>query len=201
MDCSSPGSFVHGILQARILEWVAMPSSRDSNSFLLGLLHCWRMLSCWAAWEAPGNMSRNTFYKCLLSQIFDKHWTRGSSWTEFSYVQWQGDIYFLLDCTVLKNPCWRQEFNPWVGKIPWSGRWQPTPVSLPGKFHGQRSLAGYSPWGHKVSDTTEQMRQNHEKTPSTINRILFLFFPEGTPPQNHLDRGQRGQERKSLLFI
>ena len=46
-------------------------------------------------------------------------------------------------------------FNAWVGKIPWSRKWQPTPVFLPGKFHGQRSLAGYSPWGHRESDTTE----------------------------------------------
>ena len=46
-------------------------------------------------------------------------------------------------------------FNPWVGKIPWSRKWQPTPVFLPGKFHGQRSLAGYSAWGRKESDTTE----------------------------------------------
>ena len=41
----------------------------------------------------------------------------------------------------------------WVGKIPWRRKWQPTPVYLPGESHGQRSLAGYSPWGHKVSDT------------------------------------------------
>ena len=36
---------------------------------------------------------------------------------------------------------------PQVRKIPWRGKWQPTPLYLPGKFHGQRSLAGYSPWG------------------------------------------------------
>ena len=45
----------------------------------------------------------------------------------------------------------------WVGKIPCRRAWQPTPASLPGQFHGQRSLAGYSPWGHKESDTTEQL--------------------------------------------
>ena len=44
----------------------------------------------------------------------------------------------------------RLEFDPWVGKIPWRRKWQPTPVFLPGKFHGQRSLVGYSLWG---SDT------------------------------------------------
>ena len=44
---------------------------------------------------------------------------------------------------------------PWVRKIPWSRIWQPTPVLLPVKFHGQRSLAGYGPWGCKESDMTE----------------------------------------------
>ena len=46
-------------------------------------------------------------------------------------------------------------FNPWVGKIPWRRKWQPTPVFLPGKSHGWRSLAGYSPWRRKELDTTE----------------------------------------------
>ena len=41
-----------------------------------------------------------------------------------------------------------------VGKIPWSRKWQPTPVFLPGKSHGQRSPAGYSTWSHKESDMT-----------------------------------------------
>ena len=50
-----------------------------------------------------------------------------------------------------------QSLNPWVGKIPWRRKWQPTPVFLPGKSHGQRSLEGCSPWGQKESDTTEQL--------------------------------------------
>ena len=50
--------------------------------------------------------------------------------------------------------CKRRGFNPWVGKIPWQRKWQPTPVFLPGEFHGQRSPVGSmgSPWGHKESD-------------------------------------------------
>ena len=51
--------------------------------------------------------------------------------------------------------CKRHAFGPWFGKIPWRRERQPTPVFLPGESHGQRSLAGYSPWGHKESDTTE----------------------------------------------
>ena len=56
-----------------------------------------------------------------------------------------------------KEPtCRRLGFHPWVGKVPWRSKWQPTPVFLPGKFQGQRSLADYSPWGHRESDTTER---------------------------------------------
>ena len=49
----------------------------------------------------------------------------------------------------------RLGFHPWVGKIPWKRKWQPTPVFLPGKPHGQRSLMGYSPWGCKELDMTD----------------------------------------------
>ena len=51
--------------------------------------------------------------------------------------------------------CRRPGFNFWVRKILWRRKWQPTPVFLPREFQGQRSLAGYSPWGHKELDTTE----------------------------------------------
>ena len=53
--------------------------------------------------------------------------------------------------SVVKNPPAssgdgkRCGLDPWVGKIPWRSKWQPTPVFLPGEFHGQRSLVGYSP--------------------------------------------------------
>ena len=46
-------------------------------------------------------------------------------------------------------------FHLWVGKIPWRRKWPPTPVFLPGESHGQRSIAGYSPEGHKESDMAE----------------------------------------------
>ena len=53
--------------------------------------------------------------------------------------------------------CKRCKFDPWVGKIPWRRKWPLAPVFLPGESHAQRSLAGYSPWGRKESDTTEQL--------------------------------------------
>ena len=72
------------------------------------------------------------------------------------------------DSVVKKSACQcrRHSFHPWVRKIPWRRKWQTAPVFLPGKSHGQRSLVGYSPWGHKESDTTEKLNNN----------IFFMVF-------------------------
>ena len=57
----------------------------------------------------------------------------------------------------------RPRFDPWVGKILWRRKWHPTPVLLPGKFHGQRNLVDYSTWDCKESDTTEQLHLYNQK--------------------------------------
>ena len=62
--------------------------------------------------------------------------------------------------------CQRHRFDPWVRKIPYSRRWQCTPVFLPGKFHWHSRLVGYNPWGRKESDTTE-----HAHTPLTLEPV------------------------------
>ena len=61
------------------------------------------------------------------------------------------------ECACNAGDTRRQGFNLWVRKIPWRRKWQPIPVSLPGKSHGQRSLVGCSSWGHKESSMTEQL--------------------------------------------
>ena len=53
--------------------------------------------------------------------------------------------------------CGRPRFYPWVRKILWRRKWQPTLVFLPGKSHGWKSLVVYSPWGHKELDMTEPL--------------------------------------------
>ena len=53
--------------------------------------------------------------------------------------------------------CRKSGFNPWVRKISWSRKCQPDPLLLPGKFYGQRSLVGCSPWGREGWNTTEQL--------------------------------------------
>ena len=58
--------------------------------------------------------------------------------------------------------CRRHGFDPWVGKIPWRRKWQPTPVFLLRKSHGQKNRVGYSSWGCRELDTTEHACTNSE---------------------------------------
>ena len=55
------------------------------------------------------------------------------------------------------SQCGRPRFDPWVRKIPWRRKWQPTPVSVPGESRGKRSLVDYSPRAHKELDMTEEI--------------------------------------------
>ena len=95
--------------------------------------------------------------------------------------------------------CRRPGFDPWTGKFFWRKEWQPTPVFLPGKFHGQRSLVGYSLWGlQRVGhDWATNTRNTHMK-PQRGNRhfltssLLLAFIlkpnlqrhPRRTCPSN-----------------
>ena len=89
-------------------------------------------------------------------------------------------------------------FYPWVRKIPWRRKWQPTSVFLPRKSHGQRSLAGCSPWGHK--------RVEHDLATENSNRILKKAFSPSQALPNwdvHPYPENRFSEVKSMkmLFI
>ena len=129
MDCRPPGSSVHGILQARILEWVAMPFS-NNETFLMHTIvrtkiflegdgsHCWIWAEAAHSLGSPGG-------------------TSGKEPT----------------CQCRRHKKCR--FDPGVWTILCRRAWQPTPVFLPGESHGQKGLAGYSPWGCKESNTTE----------------------------------------------
>jgi hypothetical protein len=68
--------------------------------------------------------------------------------------------------------------NPWVLKIPWRREWLPTPVFLPGEFPGQKTLATYSPWGHKESDTTEPLTLSFT-CPYNYESPLTSYIPIG----------------------
>ena len=67
--------------------------------------------------------------------------------------------------------CRRHGIDPRVRKIAWRRKWQPPSVFLPVKFHGQRSLAGYSPWGCKESDTSERLRHTYIHLPRDAEAV------------------------------
>ena len=76
----------------------------------------------------------------------------------------------------------RQEFDSWVGKTLWGRKWQPTPVFLPDKFNGERSLVSYSPSCHKESDVTERLNNKNNPVkqglcPENHNHLLEPWLP------------------------
>ena len=80
--------------------------------------------------------------------------------------------------------CRRCRFHPWVGKILWRRKWQPTPVFLPRKSHGQRCLVGGSPWGHEKSDMTDHAHthysyqtMNNSSHKGSLLLCLVYFLP------------------------
>ena len=74
---------------------------------------------------------------------------------KFHLLNW-AFIFLMLSFLMLSfMQCRRPGFDPWIGKVPWRREWLPSPVFLPGEFHGQRSLADYSSWGHKELEMTE----------------------------------------------
>ena len=70
------------------------------------------------------------------------------------------------------------KFDPWVEEIPWGRKWQPTPVCMPGKSHGQRSLMGYSLWDHNESDPAEHMHTRaHTHTHTHTHTQAVIQMP------------------------
>ena len=159
MDYSLPGFSVHGTSQARILEWVAIYFSRVSfwprdqtHVSCIGrriLYHSAIRETCiyecvcvYSPIFLHSSVDGHLGCLCVLAIVksaalnircvyfFELGFPGGASGKEPTY-----------QCSRPK----RWGFDPWVRKIPWSRKWQPTPVSFLGESHGQRSLAGYRP--------------------------------------------------------
>ena len=88
-----------------------------------------------------------------------------------SYYMVKHKLMYMLQLNIplqnflILNSSKRPGFDLWIKKIPWIKEWQPTPVFLPEESHGQKSLAGYSPWDRKKSNTTERL---------TLSLLTFL---------------------------
>ena len=77
----------------------------------------------------------------------------------YVYIQliWASLVAQMVKNLPAMQETWMRSLGGISGKMPWRREWQPTPVFLPGKFHGERSLVDYSAWGSKESDTTQQL--------------------------------------------
>ena len=97
-------------------------------------------------------------WSITLSQTFhNKHYNKDFSYFKIFYKQKPYKTHYSFKFR-RRHKGW--EFNLCVGKIPWRWKRQPTPLFLPWKFHGQKSLVGYSPRGRKESDMTEHIHTN-----------------------------------------
>ena len=87
----------------------------------------------------------------LLYHLLQDGWNLSHEENLCTLIRWKGFLQWLKgeESSCQCRRCRRCAFYPLVRKIPWRRKWQPTPVFLPGKSHGQRSLSGYSPWDHK----------------------------------------------------
>ena len=100
------------------------------------------------------------------------------------YASKFGKFWISLVAQAVKclSTCGRPGIDPWVGKIPWRRKCQPTPVLLPGKFHGRGSRLGCSPWGQYESDTTEWLHFHFlwktQHWPQGWKRSVFVPIPK-----------------------
>ena len=120
---------------------------------------------CCSSAFTPGASSKNLIFLDLHG--FQEEEVRGVTKARVSFT-----IEFLGLCIPQRKKHWVQcrrhkrcRFNPWVQKIPWRRAWQPTAVFLPGETHRQRSLEGYSPWGHRETGlSTRACMHTHTHT-------------------------------------
>ena len=98
--------------------------------------------------------------------------------TENKFAGWHSGKESACQC----RRCKRRRFDPCIRKIPWRRKWQPMPVFLPGESHGQRSLVGYSPWGHQELGMPERTHRTENKghlgtTKKTLGEMALGFLP------------------------
>ena len=142
MHYSPPGSSVHGLLQARILEWVIMLSSRRSSQPRDQT--CIFCVSCIGRWIPGSSWSKESAYNAG-----DPGSIPGSGRSAGEGIGYPPQYSWAsLVSQLVKNPPAMPE--TWVGKIPWRRERLPTPVFWPGEFHEL-----YSPWDCKESNMTE----------------------------------------------
>ena len=157
MDCSPPGSSVHGIF-FRHEYWCGLSFPPPGDLPDPGIKPMSPMspaggfITGWATREAQERKIRYFIsflsFLCWPSSLLGQHHTPcalRSGLTTWGFLGGASGKEPTCQC----RRCKRHRFNPWVRKIPWRRAWQAIPVFLPGESHGQRSLVGYSPWGHK----------------------------------------------------
>ena len=186
MDRSPAASLVFGILRAKILKWVAMPSSKASSQ-LLGLLH-WQ--ACSLPLAPPGKALGKTCCCCCCccevaqscptpsdpmdcsppgSSIHGIFQARVLEWgaIAFSEVKHNWSLIVRLKWWRIRLQCVRPGLDPCVGKIPWRRERLPSPVFWPGEFHGITNMEKFM-----GSQSRTQLSDCHSRSSTWSNLNL-----------------------------
>ena len=171
---------------------ITLPPNKDSFIFFSPSINTFYSLSFLVIgkyFNVILNRNGESAYPCLVPHIKRNMFNVSSLAMMFSLDNsYQIEGTSLVAQRVKNLPVMRETgFDPWVGKISWRRQGQPTPVFLPGESHGWRSLVGCSPWGHKESDTTEQLHftcGSLQAQGSHFGRYLAVQQQGPTPPYN-----------------
>ena len=131
------------------------------------------------------NNSGESGHPCLVPDL------RGNAFG-FSPLSIFFTVGLLYMAFIMLRQCRRCGFDSWVKNIPWRRKRQPTPVFLPGKSHGQRSLACYSPWGRK--------RVGHNLVTKRQQCSFCAYFLEGFYHNKHMKDAQHCSLFSSVQF-
>ena len=151
-------------------------------------VHCFVLLHCFVR-QLPWVLHKHIIYICNGSFYADSNLGHLQlfQFLILPFIVWCHILSFYVVCLLTncniylvfrlhsgKDPACQCKFNPWVGKIPWRRKWQPTPIFLPGKSYWERSLVGYSPWCYKESDMIELHAR--VRTHTHTHTLFLLFF-------------------------
>ena len=122
----------------------------------------------------------------------------------FNAYIWNLELPWLLSGKESTCQCRRHRrlgFHPWARKISWRRKWQPTPVFLSGESHGQRSLAGYSPWGRTESGLTENTPVGMDSRRMVLRRLFAEQHREQTRGQGWEREGRGDEWRAAWMHV
>ena len=147
----------------------------------------------------PDWVTKHSTARSFYTGYYVRHWDMApglrdltAEWSLLHAFTWQNEVLMAQQIRICLQ-CRRHRrwgFNPWIGKIPLSRKWQPTPIFSPGKLHGQRSRTGFSSCGHKEIGLSAHIHteRNSDLENYVLKKLVPLFFLKTFNVFNHKNK-------------